>query len=251
MHQTKKLINKCADYFAIFQMFFDLTSSFGQAIFWTQLGFGIFFTIGFAITVGIVVWCHKKMEQLNEEPQQQVKVEKEISGELEVSSSRPPTPPPHQSDLNAAWNDARSSVYDNPEGDDTGNPFVGWDSLTRELDDDIPPPPTEWFPMLVEKCDKSTMTDYEPDQKTLNAMSTLERNAILSRGAGPKKVLSNAQLVQIHNALHSHLEMAGHYMAPSRALPPKPPSRTRSLRWSKAKARVYLGSADPMPKEFY
>jgi formamidopyrimidine-DNA glycosylase len=102
--------------------------------------------------------------------------------------------------------------------------------------------------MLVEKCDKSTMTDYEPDQKTLKAMSTLTENAILSKGARPKKILSNAQLTQIHNALHSHLAMAGHYMAPVKALPPKPPSRTSSLRWSKAKARVFLGSADPMPQ---
>jgi hypothetical protein len=94
--------------------------------------------------------------------------------------------------------------------------------------------------------------------KRTEALDTLERHAVKSKGTRSRRAQSNASLdsarrVQIRNATHSHLAQAGHYMAPTNERPPAP-TRTSSLRRKRSKKasanRTYLDSSDPLPDDF-
>jgi len=241
---------------------FDLLSDIGQYVFWTQLGFGLFLLLCCLIATGLVLWCRIKNRQLRE--QLEAASSDPVASQPDSSSppdrSRQPDQPDRSShpdrpcqtyprpDLNAAWNQADSvSVYENPNDlAISTNPFVGWDRLDPSLCS------AQSFQMTQRP------SRYQPNQDAIDALNTLERNALKAKGTRPKWAESNASLVTarsnvIRSATQSHLDQAGYYSGPSKPLPPPPPKRTSSLRWKKAKRaehQPFLGSTDHIPTQF-
>lgn len=186
------------------------------------------------IAIGLVFWYRSKANQTSN--QDQINDVQPPTQEAQVQVDSTAVISRNQQDLNAAWEQASQnsqdqSVYDNAPLQAT--PFM---SLNRSCSSfrplDKPPICAESIPMTVHK---STMTN----SATLEALSTLERNAKQSKGARPRKFqsnpsLENARRTQIRNATYSHLAQAGHYIVPTRERPPTP-TRTSSLR--KVKAR--------------
>jgi hypothetical protein len=242
--------------YGLFQDAFNLLSTIGIYVFWTQLGIGLLLLVSLAITVGLLIWYRSKLRRLQsnqdgddpKDPESDNDAGQPPQSDLEVKAPNPDPP----TDLNSAWEDADSqSQYDNTHQDT--NPFIGFDSVSsfRPLG---PPQAVTQIPMIqrpVCQRDMSTMTSitYEP-------LTTLERNAMQSK-TGPRArwTESTEQLhrvqEQLLSATLSHLEQAGYYTRPVRQLPPQTPLRTSSLRGSRRnkRNRNIHRSEDQLPVE--
>jgi len=240
----------------LFQDMFNLLSTIGQTVFWTQLGFGLFLFVCLMITTGLILWCRIKRRQLREQleapdpsqPSPPSLPDRPSQPDRPRQPEQPSLPDRPRPDLNAAWNNADStSIYDDPRDlAISTNPFVGWDRLDQSLCS------AQSFQMTQRP------SRYPPNQDAIDALNTLERNALKAKGTRPKWAESNASLVTarsnvIRSATQSHLDQAGYYSGPSKPLPPPPPKRTSSLRWKKAKRaehQPFLGSTDHIPTQF-
>ena len=215
-------------------------------IFWTQLGLGLFLLVCLAITVGLLLWCRARIKRLQSSNQEETRQDQQDEQDQNQppegdSSHRQPTPTdletrgPLLDDLNSAWNNDDSSLYDNPTNDE--NPFVrtAWNSCSSFKPICPAPALPESVPMVqkpLPRTDRSTMTYFSP--QTQEALNTLERNAMLSKQVRARWTESAEHLNRLHERLlcatQSHLEQAGYYIGPYRQLPPLAPVRTSSLR---------------------
>jgi hypothetical protein len=222
---------------------FNLLSSIGQYIFWTQLGLGLFIFCCLLCAIGILFWYRAQLKRLqlstqenNTHNQEQGHTTDQELGNTQDTAGEPVSEPSLAKplpNLNDAWDDDSASLYDNPPT--ANNPFTGWDACSsfkplgssRAVSESIP---LTYRPMA--NTDRSPMTSA-----TQEALSTLERNALHSKQSklGRAKWTESTEQLQkvqqeILSATLSHLEQAGYYTRPSGHLPPHTPIRTSSLR---------------------
>jgi len=125
----------------LFQDMFNLLSTIGQTVFWTQLGFGLFLFVCLMVTTGLILWCRIKRRQLREQleasdpsqPSPPSLPDRPSQPDRPRQPEQPSLPDRPRPDLNAAWNNADStSIYDDPRDlAISTNPFVGWDGTFK------------------------------------------------------------------------------------------------------------------------
>lgn len=253
-----------------FQDLWNLLSTIGQSVFWTQLAFGILLFISLMTTIGLLFWYRSKANAFaDQEPSDERLLNKQSqeSTDERLPKSQKPTnqglsAPKQQPDLNAAWNQVSESTDEESGYENTmpvqRNPFMELDrSCTSFRPISQLPNATECVPMTQIARPLVVRPTEPPPLPPVAALnkSTMTLDMSPSKGARPKWAQSvshqEARRTQIRNATHSHLAQAGHYIALTKERPPTP-TRTSSLRKPKSKRAKasYLNSADPLPASF-